>query len=401
MWYLEVTKPLYAVKVALVRASTHALELSWTATTFAAAYVLQIQKIEQAPAVANTKQTQAQGQTLAQQPATTANGAEGAPLVASAALKFEKNPISVLHLTGANSPTAAAAAASVSASASPVAPSAGTATTATIAAVGKPAQSSTVFVTQSQVKAATGSSGVSAAADAVVAPSIVAVQQQPQLSIISSTATGVSPTTGGANGGIIQKFRPSASIVKTSASQANQDGQSVAVRVGAHSVTAPSGGVVLTTSQSSSGGLRIIPGISTGTGVSAGQSLRLATYGSSASAAGGSSSTTTILKASQPNAAVQTSSPAVATTTTSLGGKQYFIQKPLTLAPNVQLQFVKTSCGGMTVQTLPKVNFNIAKSSGGAQAQAISISNQQLSAGSAPIQARQQYIYIYIYYTHM
>ncbi|XP_017869342.1 PREDICTED: host cell factor isoform X2 [Drosophila arizonae] len=374
LWYLEVTKPLYAVKVALVRASTHALELSWTATTFAAAYVLQIQKIEQAPAVPNTKQPPAQGQTLAPQPATTANGGEGAPLVASAALKFEKNPISVLHLTGANSPAAAAAV------------SAGTATAATITAVSKSAQSSTVFVTQSQVKAAPGSSCVSAAAEAGVTPSIVAVQQQPQLSIISSTATGVNTNTRGDSGGIIQKFRPSASIIKTSASQANQDGQSVAARVGAHSVTAPSGGVVLATSQSSAGGLRIIPGISTNTGISGGQSLRLTPYGSSASVAGGSSSTTTILKASQPSAAVQTSSSAVATTTTSLGGKQYFIQKPLTLAPNVQLQFVKTSGGGMTVQTLPKVSFNIAKSGGGAQGQAISISNQQLSAGSTPNQ---------------
>ncbi|XP_023162418.1 host cell factor isoform X2 [Drosophila hydei] len=380
LWYLEVTKPLYAVKVALVRASTHALELSWTATTFAAAYVLQIQKIEQAPPVANTKQAQSQGQTLIQQPTSNANGSESTPLIASAALKFEKNPISVLHLTGTSSPAAA----------SPAAGSVGTATPPTITAIGKSTQSSTVHVTQSQVKAASGSSGGSVATEAIVTPAIVTVQQQPQLSIISSSASGVSTTTSSSSGGILQKFRASASIVKTSiatgVSQASQDGLNVAVRVGANSVTASSGGLVLTTSQSSTGALRIIPGVSTSTGVSAGQPLRLATYSNSGGGGGGASTTTTILKTSQPSATVQTSSPAVATTTTSLGGKQYFIQKPLTLAPNVQLQFVKTSCGGMTVQTLPKVNFNIAKSSGGAQSQAISVCNQQLSTGSAHIQ---------------
>jgi len=90
-----------------------------------------------------------------------------------------------------------------------------------------------------------------------------------------------------------------------------------------------------------------------------------------------------MLKSAQPSTSVQqtTSTP----TATSLGGKQYFIQKPLTLAPNVQLQFVKTSSGGMAVQTLPKVNFNITKGNA-SHGPAITICNQQLSTGSTQIQ---------------
>lgn len=49
------TKPLYSVKVALVRALTHALELCWSSITFATAYELQIQKIEPTSLIPTTK----------------------------------------------------------------------------------------------------------------------------------------------------------------------------------------------------------------------------------------------------------------------------------------------------------------------------------------------------------
>ncbi|KRF85470.1 host cell factor isoform X2 [Drosophila virilis] len=389
LWYLEVTKPLYAVKVALVRASTHALELSWTATTFAAAYVLQIQKIDQAPAIGSTKQSHSQSQTQT----ASANGSESIPLVASAALKFEKNPISVLHLTGAKSPSVGTG--------QPI-------TALAKSSVGQPqALGSAVFVAQTQAQTqgspvkvkAVGLSTVSVSSETTPTMSTT-VSVQPQLSIISSTASSINPVNSGSGGSAnMQKFRPNSSISKTSlaatissattsapASQINEGDicvQNVAVRV---ANTAATSGIVLT-SQTSTGALRILPGVSTSTGVTAGQTLRLATTYSNS---GSGSTTTTILKASQPSASAQlssggsqTTSPA-ATVTTSLGGKQYFIQKPLNLAPNVQLQFVKTSSGGMTVQTLPKVNFNIAKSV--TQGQAISICNQQLTPGSTQIQ---------------
>lgn len=42
LWFLEVDKPSQAGRVALVRSSTHALEVCWTGTPTAQAYVLQV-----------------------------------------------------------------------------------------------------------------------------------------------------------------------------------------------------------------------------------------------------------------------------------------------------------------------------------------------------------------------
>ncbi|EDW34869.1 GL18169 [Drosophila persimilis] len=343
LWYLEVTKPLYAVKVALVRASTHALELSWTATTFAAAYVLQIQKIEQA---ANPTSKQS-AQSLVQYGTTStvappANGSEITPSVgveaAAASLKFEKSQISVLHH----------AAGAASASEATVQP----ATTTT-----KPASVS--------VKPVTAVAGTSF----TVPTSTVGVQ--PQISIISSTAVSVggNAATTSSSSGMLQKFRPSVAPSRTGSTTTAVatvgGGDTMAVRV---SGSMPSN--VVLSSSASSGSLRLVPN------VTASQTLRIATTHST-----GGGAATNILKTALPSTAVQSQHTGQATT--SIGGKQYFIQKPLTLAPNVQLQFVKTSSGGMTVQTLPKMNLNIAKA---ATSQSLSIANQQLSAGSAQIQ---------------
>lgn len=356
LWYLEVTKPLYAVKVALVRASTHALELSWTATTFAAAYVLQIQKIETAQVTA-TKLSQIPAQ---QSVATDSNDTESA-----------KSQISVIHLgaqTGVQSVSGVTKAAIEQ---------------TTVQSVQLPNPVKTV---------------VSHTVSALATSTASTVQVQPQISIISSTATG-------ATGGLLQKLRGSASSNKiatgsTVLSAAAGTEPTLAVRV-ATSV-APSGSIVLnpqtTASSTPTSSLRIVPSITSGTtGHGAGQTLRLAaTYSNSpsnASSSGSTSTTTTILKTAQSSTTVQKSGSTTAAaggatgTTSTLGGKQYFIQKPLTLAPNVQLQFVKTTSGGMAVQTLPKVNFNLAKGSG--TGQAISVSNQQLSQGSTQIQVRQ------------
>ncbi|XP_023036641.1 host cell factor isoform X1 [Drosophila willistoni] len=357
LWYLEVTKPLYAVKVALVRASTHALELSWTATTFASAYILQIQKIEQAP-VTPAKQA---SQSLIQQQAgaaptntQAANGAEvgvGVGGAAAPSLKIEKSPISVLHPGASATPAAASIAKAVEP------PSAN--------------QTSASESPQIQVKLPVGSA---------IPLSTVAVQ--PQISIVSSTAApvGTNPPTN-----ILQKFRPSvAATLRTATSLSVStttttavDTQSTAVRV------ATSGSnVVLTSAASGTGALRFLPG------VTASQTMRLATTqsGISVPSGSGTASTTTILKASLPSTAVHTQQQH----TTTAGGKQYFIQKPLTLAPNVQLQFVKTSSGGMTVQTLPKVNFNLAKATAtqgqGQTSATLSVGSAQLSTTGSTTQ---------------
>ncbi|KAH8376045.1 hypothetical protein KR093_010965, partial [Drosophila rubida] len=335
LWYLEVTKPLYAVKVALVRASTHALELSWTPTTFAAAYVLQIQKIEQSQA-SGTKQT-GQNQSLIQQTntpataistaaATVSDGTECAP-----AASVSKSTISQLN--------------------------------GSVADIVDPAVKTTISSTSTTT---------------VI---------QPQISIISSSGTTSTSTAAATNS--LQKFRSSSSKI-TTLSTTTSEASNLAVARAVTSTVAGSN-IVFTTPQTSTGTstLRIIPGGVTST---TGQALRMTstTYSSSSISC---PTTTTILKTSQPSASVQISSSSLSTTTavttttsaTSLGGKQYFLQKPLTLATNVQLQFVKTSSGGMTVQTLPKVNFNIAKGHT-SHGPAISICNQQLPTASTQIQ---------------
>lgn len=362
LWYLEVTKPLYAVKVALVRASTHALELSWTATTFAAGYVLQIQKIEQAQVTA-TKPSQT---TVQQSVATSA--------VDSNDTESTKSQISVIHL-GAQTGVQPAV------------------TGVSKAAIDQTTPS--VVQLPNAVKTV-----VSHAASALTTSTASTVQVQPQISIISSTATGA------ATGGLLQKLRGNASSNKiTTASTVSTAEPTVAVRV--TTSVAPSGSIVLnpqttasTASSTSTTSLRFVPSITSG---AAGQTLRLAaTYSNSPSNANSSntsstSTTTTILKTAQSSVTVQKSGTTTSTagggatgTTSTLGGKQYFIQKPLTLAPNVQLQFVKTTSGGMAVQTLPKVNFNLAK--GSAAGQAISVCNQQLAQGPTQIQVRQSYL---------
>ncbi|XP_041632534.1 host cell factor isoform X2 [Drosophila kikkawai] len=328
LWYLEVTKPLYAVKVALVRASTHALELSWTATTFAAAYVLQIQKIEQPPINPGAKQPP----NLVNQGITAAAGIANEPIATSAP---ENNPESALLLAGNDANLSTDGKNTIKAE---------------INLQAREGLSSRSPPTSPQLKKKSGN-----------AASVTSVLQ-PQISVISSTAPSAALTTSGstAASNILQKFRPMATTTTRT--------DPVAMRT-------PSANVVLssvtaaTTAAASANALRIVPSVAA---TSSSQTLRSST------------ATINILKTSAPSAA----SP-ITTTTTSIGGKQYFIQKPLTLAPNLQLQFVKTSSGGMTVQTLPKVNFNMAKG-GGNPSQSLSIGNTQNQIQGSHIPANQQ-----------
>ncbi|KAH8256495.1 hypothetical protein KR032_011372 [Drosophila birchii] len=308
LWYLEVTKPLYAVKVALVRASTHALELSWTATTFAAAYVLQIQKIDQPSVNPGTKQPQ----NLVNQGITATTGTLNEP---TATAVPENNPESALLLAEANSSTD-----------------------------GKNTMKSEVNLQPRE-----GMSSRSPPTSPHLKKRTVTSVVQPQISVISSTAASAAVTTSGntAVGNILQKFRP----IATSTARTDP----MALRTSSSNVVLSSV-TGATTVAASGNALRIVPSVAA---TSSSQALR------------NSSATINILKTSAPSAGSPTT-----TTSTSIGGKQYFIQKPLTLAPNVQLQFVKTSSGGMTVQTLPKVNFNMAKA-GGHPSQSVSIGNPQ------------------------
>ncbi|KAH8252410.1 hypothetical protein KR038_009601, partial [Drosophila bunnanda] len=327
LWYLEVTKPLYAVKVALVRASTHALELSWTATTFAAAYVLQIQKIDQPSVNPGTKQPQ----NMVNQGITQAARTSNEP---TATTVQENNPESSLLLSGneANSSTE------------------GKSTIKTeINVQARDGMGSRSPPTSPQLKKKSG--------NVAIVTSVV----QPQISVISSTAASAPVATSGntAVSNILQKFRPATTTART---------DPVALHTSSANVVLSS--VTGTTTAAAAGNtLRIV---SSASATSSSQTLR------------NSSATINILKTSAQSAGSSTT-----TTTTSIGGKQYFIQKPLTLAPNVQLQFVKTSSGGMTVQTLPKVNFNVAKG-GGNPSQSLSIGNAQTPIQGSPLPVNQQ-----------
>ncbi|KAH8283396.1 hypothetical protein KR054_008842 [Drosophila jambulina] len=320
LWYLEVTKPLYAVKVALVRASTHALELSWTATTFAAAYILQIQKIDQPTVNLGTKQPQNQA-------ITAVAGTASEPTASSVPVN---NPESALLLAGneANASTD-----------------------------GKNTTKADI-----NVQAREGIRSRSPSTSPQLNKNAVTSVVQPQISVISSTAVSAAVTTSANTAvcNILQKFRP---IATTTAKTEPGALRTPSANVVLTSVTGP------TTAAACSNSLRIVPSV---TAASSSQTLR------------NSSATINILKTSAPSAGSPTT-----TTTTSIGGKQYFIQKPLTLAPNVQLQFVKTSSGGMTVQTLPKVNFNMAKGAGN-QSQSLSIGNPQAQIQGSPLPVNQQ-----------
>nr|XP_036675760.1 host cell factor isoform X2 [Drosophila suzukii] len=354
LWYLEVSKPLYAVKVALVRASTHALELSWTATTFAAAYVLQIQKIDQPPNPISKPLNQNSLQQSTAAPAETSgtvpeNCSESALTLGveatSTALKLEKN---TLQVSGSPSET------NVQPSVNDL-----------LQSISPP--SSPISRVHKKPSASVGGSTLSM--------STSATSVHPQISVISSTAVVAgnnTPTNSSAVTSILQKFRPALSSVRSSTTTTITGVNSVADPLAMRVPSAMAANVVLS-SVASSSALRIVPS------VTASQTVRLASAQQSGSSSG-SGTAVNILK-TVPSAAVQSQPTAQATT--SIGGKQYFIQKPLTLAPNVQLQFVKTSSGGMTVQTLPKVNFNVPK---GNSSHGISITNPHLASGTTQIQ---------------
>lgn len=327
------TKPLYAVKVALVRASTHALELSWSATTFAAAYILQIQKIDQSVNTVSKPSTQ----NLVHHGPTATGGVEKVGIEANASADVCSKTVKSLHQT----------------TGSMVKPQ----TSSNCTGFGDlldPQSVSSSAIAQFQTKSIKNEGNDSFS----ISTSVASVQ--PQISVSNSTISTNSTMCGSTVSGFLQKFRPnittSRSITTNSTTTTSPGTDSASLRV-----TSSIAANVVLTSVSSSGALRLVPS------AAATPTIRLASAQPNAASSG---STSNLLKTPIPSASAQFQT---ASSGTPIGGKQYFIQKPLTLAPNVQLQFVKTSSGGMAVQTLPKVNLNIGKN---ANAQTDGTTNQ-------------------------
>ncbi|XP_023302584.2 host cell factor-like [Lucilia cuprina] len=400
LWYLEVDRPLYAVKVALVRASTHALEICWPATTFASAYELQIQKIEPPTGIVKVNPSPGAAAPLSANPQIMSNGNQsGAGLSAAnntggAATKFHRiqTPTSV--------PIVPAAAAT--AGVTPITTTAPIDQTSAAAAPVRATNSNqTVVANKLQSPVLAQQTPVNATVQPV-STGIYIAQPQPQTmvtasAVVASTTHAITSVAGGnlnqtpaqstvVNSGsnittILQKFRPT-SVVSRPATTITSTVSSMVSPITSQQMVLTSG-----TSANAGAGLRVVNTVSQPTMVatsSANSTVRLVSAtGSPAlrlSTAPTAVNTTAVLKttAGTPGQVTtvsqitgnqtiqQTSSTSGGTTSTTIGGKQYIIQKPLTLGSNVQFQLVKTSSGGVAVQTFPKININMAKGTTGA-----------------------------------
>ncbi|XP_073814737.1 host cell factor-like [Musca autumnalis] len=416
LWYLDVDRPLYAVKVALVRASTHALEICWQATTFASAYELQIQKIEPIPVPA--KQTPPQSTAPMPFSSNTtpssmmANGSSATavsantPSTVQSTTKFHKIQIpTTVSIIPAGAATAtgplttnATAGATVVASSSPginsmvggyqstmatkiqnTAASIGAVgqtavsqtTTSSTNFVGRPQLDSTGTTVSQYIKQATstaaGNASVAVTATTVVAGNLNQAQS-------AGMHTGTSNVTT-----ILQKIRPTAVVSRTTTTVTNavnsivspvSSSQMVLTAAGATSGTAVAGAGAATGTN-----IRVVTSVQSGAVPvnTTNSTVRLVTSGSSglrlATQTGATVPTSAVTQLSavnqlSGNQVVAAAGTAGGTTSTTIGGKQYIIQKPLTLNSNVQFQLVKTSSGGVAVQTFPKININMAKGAG-------------------------------------
>lgn len=344
LWYLEVCKPLYAVKVALVRASTHSLALCWTATTFATAYELQTQKIEPIapiakpaiPAVTIMTQT-------VQQPSNCNNATNGSGIKQ---VHLIRQGNSQQHFQQQINPILASPQQQQQQQSPQIHSQTQAQQIPLPQTVGIRQQVSNVAQSQTQIISQPKSNQ----------------QQQQQLSSINPNATvtpqcSISPNVS-VTTSIVVASQAVSSTAKMS-SPPNTPTNSIQTIVSAPIAATAQGGnnvlqklrpaTVLTrsanTSSSTGGGtgLRVVAGNPPVRILSRGQAVRIATT---------QGSSTAILKTSTGQSVGTPTSIATATT---IGGKQYFIQKPLSLGQNVQFQLIKTSTG-VAVQTLPKVN---------------------------------------------
>lgn len=399
LWYLEVTKPLYAVKVGLVRASTHALELCWTSTTFATAYELQTQKIEPVTMAAKvitpsfapsasatpvpTSQVPANGMTTSIQPTSilsvnkpqkihntalpTVSLQQSTAKMSSNAIIQQQTPAPTQqqqqqpHLQGTTIYIAQQP---------PHQPQQIGQISAKIVSspnIVENAMPTTRIINSTTTAIVNSSTPVSGSGGVISATLVNVSQQQPSVSMMNSNITT-----------IFQKYRPNTVVSRTSAITSpvvtGPAAMSCTVNSGGTSVRVVSAASTPVTTTTQTNTVRIVSG-------NTGQTLRLATTQATAN-------TSTILKSAQntgtaitgqlQNAGVANAGTSIGTATT-IGGKQYILQKPLTLGTNVQFQLVKTSTGGVAVQTLPKINLNLAKNTG--TPGAIAVGTQQAAVG--------------------
>lgn len=442
LWYLDVDRPLYAIKVALVRASTHALEICWQATTFASAYELQIQKIEplsvppkaapqpMAPAPTpfnnNVSSSLANGNSASGTAATS-----GSPSAATATNKFHKIQIpTTVSIIPAGATTATG----------PVTTNAGS---GVAVAVSAPASSPTVSLNNMTV---TGIGGYPTSATSKIQGTVASISQAPPVTQVSSNtinftprsqlestgatvlsssaymkqpsastvsanaspavaAAAVSPTVVSGNVSpaqqgvlntntsnvttILQKIRPTAAVSRPTTTVTSSVSSVVspvsstqmvltAAAPGSSGTTAATTSLrVVNTSVQSSGAVPVPANTTNST-------VRLVTSGSSglrlATQTGTAVPTSAVTQLSAVNQltggqVVAAASSSGGTTSTTIGGKQYIIQKPLTLGSNLQFQLVKTSSGGVAVQTFPKININMAKGAGIQSSSGATLSN--------------------------
>ncbi|KAL9910052.1 LOW QUALITY PROTEIN: host cell factor [Glossina fuscipes fuscipes] len=379
LWYLEVSKPLYANKVAYVRASTQALELSWTSTIFSSGYKLQIQKIEPPLALKTASIAAAavspnlQQNTNSLVPQLMTNG--NSNIMSSAPISPTTTKFQRIH-----TPTVIPAIAAVS-----------------TGLLGLSRSKHYLALTQDRVKREisqltltnpiytfsiksnnirrlytllnrkfnkifnidgikTGIPSVSTpilttcnvAGAAVSNPQQKDQQQQQSVSSITVVNNTTNITT------ILQKFRPTSVVSRPSTTITTVN--SIVSPVTSNHMLITSGNTATT------GGLRVINTgqaavVSTGTGSTRFDYCLVTMHARHIKSTNQQSIAATAAQAHQTNTSGST-------TSTTIGGKQFIIQKPLALGSNVQFQLVKTSSGGVAVQTLPKVNLSISKAAG-------------------------------------
>lgn len=388
LWYLEVDRPLYAVKVALVRASTHALEICWPDTNFVSAYELQIQKIEPPSGIikVNPSSTSTSASSSASQAgnsnqnAATLNSSTG-----SATAKFHRLHASTavpIEPTATPSPLTTSTIDQSALTTSQLRSTNNIITNPT-AIVNKltsqvvsqqiPLNNTTqpastgIYIAQPQQQTATASKGGITTPHALTsAAGGNLIQTATQPTVVNS---GSNITT------MLQKFRPT-TVVSRPATTITSTATSMVSPITSQQMVITSG-----TSTAATGSLRVVNTVSQSAVVatsSANSTVRLVTAtGSPAlrlTTAPSAGNTTAMLKttAGNPgqvttvnqisgNQTIQQTSAASGGTTATIGGKQYIVQKPLTLGSNLQFQLVKTSSGGVAVQTFPKININMAK----------------------------------------
>uniref|UniRef100_A0A1I8P7W0 Host cell factor Kelch-repeats domain-containing protein n=1 Tax=Stomoxys calcitrans TaxID=35570 RepID=A0A1I8P7W0_STOCA len=417
LWYLDVDRPLYAVKVALVRASTHALEICWQATTFASAYELQIQKIEPLSIPAKTAPQPSApapmpfnsnvSSMIANGNAASGGSSSNVNLVASPSTKFHKIqipttvsiiPAGAATTTGAITTNAGVSGPSVSAAtasptiglnnivsgyqASSAASKIQNTTSISQAAPVTQASSSISYSARNQIESVGGASPSVLSSNTYIkqTPSTTSVNVSSGLAttVVSGNVGQVQAGVLNANTSnvttILQKIRPTAVVSRTTttvtstvssiASPASSTQMLITAGSSGISTTAASSLRVVNTSVQS-GAVPVNTTNSTVRLVASGSSgLRLATQSGTAVPTSAVTQISAVNQLTSGNQVVAAASTAGGTTSTTIGGKQYIIQKPLTLGSNVQFQLVKTSSGGVAVQTFPKININMAKGTG-------------------------------------